>query len=118
MKEYIVDSVLKLNEDITDIELFAAVSDTMSEVVFYCVCGGTFWQSNQMAETDIIDPYLLDCAYRDIAAYIRQNELFRSSHLNVVTYSERADALNWHYYEKGTSVNTLLKGWKPSMRKK
>ncbi len=115
MKNKILDAIKGLEENgISNINLLALVSNGSYEVVFYGDYQGETYQSNEMAEKDIIGTNMVDDFYKKIATIIRESDDYLIDKMNIVK-CRKDGSVNISYDEKNCRVYKIKKEWKSSL---
>lgn len=94
---------------ISKVNLIALVSDTSSEVVFYCDYKGNRVQSNDLSEEYGFDANVIDGFYEKITAITRKSSQFNKEMMNIVRVDDN-DVL-FEYDEKVCRTYKIIKEW-------
>lgn len=111
MNKQIYNEILKIEaKGLSNIELLALVTETSYEVIFYAEKDGEVMQSNEMAETGVIDYNFVDKIYAETANIIRSDSKYSAEKLNIVKACE--DTITIEYKDKKCQIYKLKKDWK------
>lgn len=109
MKE-LVDFITELEKyQISKVNLIALVSDTSSEVIFYCDYKGNRVQSNALSEEYDFDTNVIDGFYEKVTAIIRESGQFNKEKMNIVRIEDK-DVM-FEYDEKVCRTYKIIKEW-------
>lgn len=109
MKDIILE-IGKLKQDgVEDMFLIALVSETSSEVMFYCMYHGKRIQSNMLVEEEAFDASVIDEFYRNVTLAIRNDERFRVDQMNIVKI--HGETIDVKYDEKRCQTYKIIKSW-------
>lgn len=115
MEDKILDAIKGLEKaGISNINILALVSSTSYEVIFYGDYKGEIHQSNEMAESGIIAPNVVDDFYKQIATVIRESDGYSPEKMNIVIRGKDGN-ISVLYDEKNCRVHKIKREWKSSL---
>ncbi len=95
--------------------LYVSVADTSYELFFYSRFDANEYRNcYEMAENGLIDAYLLDKVFADIAEMIKSSQLFHNSDMNIFTFilDEGGIRMNIEYFDRNVRIYQIKKEWK------
>lgn len=113
--DYILNQINKLEEHgIKNISMIALISDTSSEVVFYCDYNNCRVQSNSLVEEYGIDSMIIEGFYSSITDIIRNSKDFKTESMNIVKVI--GESIEVSYEEKTCRTYKIIKEWSASSK--
>ncbi|MCI5730474.1 MAG: hypothetical protein MR304_02870 [Eubacterium sp.] len=94
---------------ISNVNLIALVSDSSSEVMFYCDYDGNRVQSNSLVEGYGLDSNIIDVFYDKVTIIIRNSNQFDVNKTNIVKISN--NQTQFEYDEKACRTYRIIKEW-------
>lgn len=115
MRENILDTIRSLEKvGLSNINMLALVSATSYEVIFYGDYQGRTYQSNEIFESGIIAPNIVNDFYKQIAEIIRGSDDYLAEKMNIVKSVEDR-YIDFSYDEIDCRVYKIKKEWKNSL---
>lgn len=109
MKELIALITELEQNQISNVNLIALISDTSSEVVFYCDYNGNRVQSNALSEEYDFDANIIDSFYKKVTAIIRESSQFNKEKMNIVKVDD--NDVQFEFDEKVCRTYRIIKEW-------
>lgn len=108
--ETILEKIKELEiSGIENVSLIALVSDTSSEVIFYCDYKGEHIQSNDLIEEYNVNPMLVENLYKLVTAEVRKAIGFKKDMMNILYVNNGKIKLS--YDKKICSTYKIIKAW-------
>lgn len=108
----IISVIEQLN--VGKVDLLALITDSSSDVVFYCNINGKQLQSNNLVEEGLMDSIKMDNFYKEVTSIIRKNENFKTDKMNIIKVNQKNE-ITFSYADKNCRVYSIKKEWKNSL---
>lgn len=95
--------------------VYANISDTSYEIFFYCLWPQNgYRQCYDLAEAGVLDAYLLDTTFAEIARVIKADKIYSAKSNNLFTFIVDAVGvkLTVEHFDKDTQIYRMKKEWK------
>ena len=109
-----MSDLLQLISEFKDVELLALITDSSSEVIFYCRIDDRIYQSNDLVENGLYDGNKMEDLYQKITGAIRNAEKFRGGMLNIVKI-DKANNISYQYVPQDSGCFKIRREWKSTL---
>ena len=107
----ILKEIKKLEEyNIKVINMLALITDTSSEVIFYCQYNNCLVQSNNLVEEYGISSVVIEKFYDIVAESVRKSKEYKSNLMNIIKVKD--NKIDFSYDDKGCRSYKIIKQWK------